>query len=208
LTCRVKEYLKPFYTNIGTGQCAPGDDKWDGTLSQVVKVNGETDVVIGNLCFCPLFGAHSVDWWSSAESPNLDGYINALNLLKLYDPENPRVPKTFSDSASVKAYLAIGCWSLKYRLSAQLAAFKLDALYDYYPTDGTWDGIRDWVIINLGNNYNKPVLRDVASIIESSDSALTNGNRGLQMYWLNMLEYISTNTPRMVSWSSCWGCLM
>jgi hypothetical protein len=176
-------------------------------LSQVVNVKEETNLVIGNLCFCPLGGGgHTVDWWSTSTFIE-DSYLTPLNALNLYDPEHPRASKVFSSVDSVKEYLKIGDPNIKYRLSAQIAAFRLDILYTM-PEDltfATWDGVQDFVIINLGLNYKHPTLATVPSILTRSDFALLHGNRELQLYWLKMLEGISTDTFRMVSWSSCWA---
>jgi len=141
----------------------------------------------GNVCLKPGCGGYTLGFWSNKNGQSLitPGDRTALNALNLYHPAGWLYPP-FTLNGQIKTYLlSANAVDMRWMLSAQLIATKLDVLHGFLSAS---------TIVYVGTSSYVPTgFISIGQIINNANTALLSGNRATQEFWKDMLDDLNNN---------------
>jgi hypothetical protein len=162
-----------------------------------------TDNDFGNVCLMFGTGGKTLGFWSNKNGQTLitPGDVTALNQLNLYEPDGWTHPLFSSDLTTartqIKNYLLNAtAKDMRWMLSAQLIATKLNVLHDF---------LSGSTIVYVGpSTYVPSGFISIDDIMENANTALSGTDRAGQEYWKNLLDGVNNNMFPFVCPEPCY----
>jgi hypothetical protein len=158
-----------------------------------------TDIDFGNVCLMQGTGGRTLGFWSNKNGQALitPTDIIALNTLNnLYKLSEWTYPP-FTDKTQIKNYLlSATAKDMRWMLSAQLIATKLNVLHDF---------LSGSTIVYVGSSSYVPSgFISIDEIMENANNALAGTDRAEQEYWKNLLDGLNNNWLPFVCTGPCY----
>jgi hypothetical protein len=152
----------------------------------------------GNVCLMQGTGGKTLGFWSNKNGQTLisSSDVTELNALNLYEPDKWAYPP-FTDKTQIKNYLLNAtAVNMKWMLSAQLIATKLNVLHGF---------LSGSTIVYVGpSTYVPSGFISIDEIMENANTALLSGTRAEQEYWKNLLDGLNNNWLPFVCTGPCY----
>jgi hypothetical protein len=164
-------------------QTAPGNGYYEITVKLGETYTG---IDFGNVCLMKGTGGKSIGYWSKngqAQITSTD--ISELNALNLYTPNGWMYPP-FANSTQIASYLLnASARDMRWMLSAQLIATKLNVLHGF---------LSGSTIVYVGrSSYVPSGFISIDGIMENANKALAGTDGTAQEYWKDLLEGLNNN---------------
>jgi hypothetical protein len=151
----------------------------------------------GNVCLKQGTGGKTLGYWANAGNKLITSDdVAALNALNLYKPSGWSYPPFLSNSQISSYLLSANAKDMRWMLSAQLIATKLNVLHGF---------LSGSTMVYVGpSTYVPSGFISIDEIMENANTALSGTDRAAQEYWKNLLDGLNNNRLPFVCSGPCY----